>query len=91
MRLGTLTSDKKDSMAELLTQGFQEIAVLSRRGKTQEAKSLASALAPITVKAVDPNFDLDYAVKAFERHHRGYPPTNGRTDWSRLWFHMILE
>jgi len=91
MRLGTLTSDKKDSMAELLTQGFQEIAVLSRRGRTKEAKSLASALAPITAKAADPNFDLGYAVQAFERFHRGYPPTNGRINWCQLWHQLVLE
>lgn len=90
MRLGTLTSDRKDSMAELLTQGFQEIAVLSQRGKVREAKSLASALAPITAKAADPNFDLDSAVRAFERHHRGYPPVNGRTNWRRLWCELVL-
>jgi hypothetical protein len=91
MLLGTLTSDKKDSLAELLTQGFQEIAVLSRRGKLQEAKSLASALASITVKAEDPRLDLDAMTRAFERHHRGYPPANGRTDWRQLWCQLVLE
>ncbi|HTB80824.1 MAG TPA: hypothetical protein VK717_08050 [Opitutaceae bacterium] len=91
MLLGTLNSDKKDSLAELLTQGFQEISVLSRRGKLQEARSLASALAPIMAKAEDPRLDLDCTTRAFERHHRGYPPANGRIDWRQLWSQLVLE
>jgi hypothetical protein len=85
MLLDTLTPDKKDTMAALLSQGFQEISILSKRGKLEEAESLASALAPILVSVQDPDFDLAATTTYFARHQRGYPPAKGRTDWCRLW------
>jgi hypothetical protein len=91
MLLHTLTSDKKDTMAALLSQGFQEISILSKRGKLKEAKSLASALAPILVSAQDPGFDLASTATYFARHHQGYPPSKDRTDWYRVWTGFISE
>jgi hypothetical protein len=89
MLLGTLTPDKKDTMAALLSQGFQEIATLSENGKIQEAKSLVSALAPISASLKDPCFDLRSTASAFARHHRGYPPRHGRTDWLQVWARFV--
>jgi hypothetical protein len=91
MLLSTLTSDKKDTMAALLSQGFQEISILSKRGKLKEAKSLASALAPILVSAQDPGFDLASTATHFARHHQGYPPSKGRTDWYQVWTGFVSE
>ncbi|MGA3006565.1 MAG: hypothetical protein ABSE59_01620 [Opitutaceae bacterium] len=78
-------------MAALLSQGFQEIAILSQRGKIQEAKSLASALAPILVSGKDPKFDLAATAANFARHHQGYPPTDDRTDWYRVWTGFVSD
>ncbi|MDE3084873.1 MAG: hypothetical protein KGJ37_06625 [Verrucomicrobiota bacterium] len=91
MLLSTLNSDKKDAMAALLTQGFQEIAVLAQHGNIKKAKSLASALAPIAAKAKDPDFDLNSTIKAFERHYRGYPPTEDETDWRQRWSELAAH
>jgi hypothetical protein len=91
MLLGTLTPDKKDTMAALLSQGFQEIAVLSESGKLQEAKSLTAALAPILACVKDPSFDLTSTATALERHHRGYPPRKGRTNWHKIWALFVSD
>jgi hypothetical protein len=91
MLLGTLTTDKKDTMAALLSQGFQEIDILSKNGRIQEAKSLASALAPIMVSVKDPGFDLAASAQNFARHHQGYPPSNDRTDWYQVWSGFVSE
>jgi hypothetical protein len=91
MLLGTLTSDKKDTMAALLSQGFQEISILSQSGKLQEAKSLTSAFVPILASVKDPAFDLTSTAKALERHHRGYPPRTGRTNWHRIWSLFVTD
>jgi hypothetical protein len=89
MLLNALTPDKKDTMAALLSQGFQEISILSKRGKTEEAQSLASALAPILVNVQDPGFDLESTATYFARHQQGYPPSKGRTDWYRVWTRFV--
>jgi hypothetical protein len=91
MLLSALTPDKKDTMAALLSRGFQEISILSKRGKLEEAKSLASALAPILVRAQDPGFDLASTTEYFARHQQGYPPANGRTNWYRVWLSFVSE
>jgi hypothetical protein len=91
MLLNALTADKKDTMAALLAQGFQEISILSRRGKLKEAKSLASALAPILVSVQDPGFDLESTPIGFARHHQGYPPAKGRTNWHQVWKRFVSE
>ncbi|HEV8073518.1 MAG TPA: hypothetical protein VGP21_05235 [Opitutaceae bacterium] len=91
MLLDALTPDKKDTMAALLAQGFQEISILSKRGKLKEAKSLASALAPILVSVQDPGFDLESTTSYFARHHQGYPPVKGRTNWCRIWTGFVSE
>jgi hypothetical protein len=85
MHIDALTPDKKDTMAALLSQGFQEISILSKRGRLEEAKSLASALAPILISVEDPSFDLASTTTYFARHQRGYPPAKGRTNWYRVW------
>ena len=91
MLLDTLTPDKKDTMAALFAQGFQEISILSKRGKLNEAKSLASALAPILVSVQDPGFDLESTTTYFVRHHQGYPPAKGRTNWYQVWTGFVSE
>jgi hypothetical protein len=85
MLLSTLPSDKKDTMAALLTQGFQEISILSKHGKLREAESLASALTPILVNVQNPGFDLASTATYFAQHQQGYPPSADRTDWYRIW------
>jgi hypothetical protein len=89
MHIDTLTPDKKDTMAALLSEGFQEISILSKRGKLEEAQSLASALAPILVNVQDPCFDLESTTTSFDQHHQGYPPAKGRTDWCRAWTRFV--
>jgi hypothetical protein len=91
MLLDALTPDKKDTMAALLAQGFQEISILSKRGKLKEAKSLASALAPILVSVQDPGFDLESTTMYFARHQQGYPPAKGRTNWYQAWTGFVSE
>jgi hypothetical protein len=91
MLLDALTPDKKDTMAALLAQGFREISLLSKRGKLAEAKSLASALAPILVSVQDPGFDLESTTTHFARHHQGYPPAKGRKNWCRAWTGFVSE
>jgi hypothetical protein len=91
MLLNALTPDKKDTMAALFAQGFQEISILSKRGKLKEAKSLASALAPILVSVQDPGFDLDSTAMYFARHQQGYPPAKGRTNWYQVWTGFVSE
>jgi hypothetical protein len=91
MHIDALTPDKKDTMAALLAQGFQEISILSKRGKLKEAKSLASALAPILVSVQDPGFDLESTTMYFARHQQGYPPAKGRTNWYQAWTGFVSE
>jgi hypothetical protein len=91
MHIDALTPDKKDTMAALLSQGFQEISILSKRGKLREAQSLASALAPILISVQDPGFDLASTTTYFARHQQGYPPAKGRTDWYRIWTGFVSE
>jgi hypothetical protein len=91
MHIDALTPDKKDTMAALLSQGFREISILSKRGKLNEAESLASALAPILVSVQDPGFDLESTTTYFARHHQGYPPTKGRTNWCRVWTGFVSQ
>jgi len=78
-------------MAALLSQGFREISILSKRGKLEEAQSLASALAPILVSVEDPGFDLESTTTYFARHQQGYPPAKGRTNWYRVWTGFVSE
>jgi hypothetical protein len=91
MHIDALTPDKKDTMAALLSQGFQEISILSKRGRWEEAKSLASALAPILVSVEDPGFDLASTTGYFARHQQGYPPAKGRTNWCRVWTGFVSQ
>ena len=91
MHIEALTPDKKDTMAALLSQGFQEISILSKRGKLEEAKSLASVLAPILINVQDPGFDLESTTTYFARHHQGYPPAKGRTNWCRVWTGFVSD
>ena len=89
MHIDTLTPDKKDTMAALLSEGFQEISILSKHGKLDEAQSLASALAPILVSVQDPGFDLESTTTHLARHRLGYPPSKGETDWYRVWARFV--
>ena len=91
MLLSTLPSHKKDTLAALLSQCFQEIAILSENGKLQEALSLTAALAPILVRVKDPSFDLTSMASALERHHRGYPARKDMTNWHKVWALFVLD
>ncbi|HXA81296.1 MAG TPA: hypothetical protein VNV14_08490 [Opitutaceae bacterium] len=84
MHIDALTPDKKDTMAALLSQGFQEISILSKRGKLEEAKSFASVLAPILINVQDPDFDLESTTTNFARS-KGHPPSKERASWCRAW------
>jgi len=88
MHIDALTPDKKDTMAALLSQGFQEISILSKRGNLEEAKSLASVLAPILFSVQDPGFDLESTTTDFSRQP-GHPPSKERANWCRAWIGFV--
>ncbi|HXC02503.1 MAG TPA: hypothetical protein VNU49_07600 [Opitutaceae bacterium] len=88
MHIDALTPDKKDTMAALLSQGFQKISVLSKRGKLEEAKSLASVLAPILINVQDPGFDLESTTTDFARQ-QGQPSSKESANWRRAWIGFV--
>jgi hypothetical protein len=88
MHIDALTPDKKDTMAALLSQGFQEISILSKRGNMEEAKSFASVLAPILINVQDPGFDLESTTTNFARP-QGHPPSKERANWCRAWIGFV--
>jgi hypothetical protein len=90
MHIDTLTPDKKDTMAALLSKGFQEISILSKRGKLEEAQSLASVLAPILINVQDPGFDLESTTTGFARS-QGHPPSKERANWCRAWTGFVSD
>ncbi len=88
MHIDALTPDKKDTMAALLSQGFQEISILSKRGKLEEAKSLASVLAPILINVQDPGFDLESTTTDFARY-QGHSTSKESANWRRAWIGFV--
>src|ERR1035441_1489448 len=88
MHINALTPAKKDTMAALLSQGFQKISMLSKRGKLEEAKSLASVLAPILISVQDPSFVLESTTMDFARHEE-HSTSKESANWCRAWIGFV--